>query len=57
MLTCSKCGLGVIVINLQTITACNCNAPVIASMSSSLKGLGGLVVAPPAPRTDDAAKH
>lgn len=43
MYTCSKCGLAVIVLpNELPIRACKCNAPIIASMSGSVNGKGGL---------------
>jgi hypothetical protein len=44
---CSQCGLAVTVINGQTITACNCNAAVVANMSAVAKGVGSTKVVPP----------
>ncbi len=41
-LKCSKCGLGVIVLNGKTITACKCNAPVVADIAAVATGSGNL---------------
>lgn len=41
--SCSKCGLAVIVLDNEVITACNCNAPIIGQMSSRLEGKGKVV--------------
>jgi hypothetical protein len=40
--TCSKCGLAVIVFNGEVIKACHCEAPIIANMKATAKGVGGL---------------
>lgn len=41
--TCSKCGLGVIVIpNEKPIKACTCEAPIAASMATTIYGNGSL---------------
>lgn len=42
MYKCSKCGLGVIVIEGKTIKACKCEAPVIAEMNTKLKGVANV---------------
>lgn len=42
MYTCKKCGLAVIVTKEATIKACNCKAPIIASMSAVASGKGGV---------------
>ena len=45
MYTCGKCGRGVIVMAGRIIRACTCghDAPVIANMSATVYGRGGLV--------------
>lgn len=48
MYLCSKCGLAVIVYDgkgkvlEKPIRACNCNATIIASMSATAHGVGGV---------------
>jgi hypothetical protein len=42
--SCSGCGLAVIVYEGETIKACKCEAPIIASMTAQAKGVGGLSV-------------
>jgi len=40
---CSKCGLAVIILpEQQPIKACNCEAAIIAEMSSIAQGQGGI---------------
>jgi hypothetical protein len=39
--TCSKCGMGVIVIpNEKPIKACNCNAPIVTNLETVIIGRG-----------------
>lgn len=41
--TCSKCGLGVIVIpDQKPIRPCECNAPIVANMGTVIHGNGKL---------------
>jgi len=42
MYVCSKCGLGVIIMEGKTIKACKCEAPIIAEMATKLKGVSKL---------------
>jgi hypothetical protein len=45
---CSKCGAGVIVLpERKPIRVCSCQAPIIASMSSTIDGKGGVQVQKP----------
>lgn len=45
MYSCSKCGLGVVVIpNQPPIKACKCKAPITASLSGTLNGVGGVKI-------------
>ena len=39
---CKKCNLSVIVINDKIIKACKCDAPIVANIEASAKGIGGL---------------
>lgn len=39
---CAGCGLSVAVVGDNVIRACNCDAPVTASMQAHAKGSGGL---------------
>lgn len=42
MYYCSACKLKVIVIKLKVIKACTCEAPVVATMTASMAGKGGV---------------
>jgi hypothetical protein len=42
MYICSKCKLGVIIMEGKTIKACKCDTPIIAEMTTKLKGLAKL---------------
>lgn len=43
MFTCSKCHLGVIIIqDRPPIKACFCDAPIVANLSATLVGVGGV---------------
>jgi hypothetical protein len=39
---CSNCQLGVIVLDDEIIKACKCDAPIVAEMSATAKGEGGV---------------
>lgn len=40
---CSRCRLAVIVIDGNVIRACRCEAPVVGSMTATVRGVGGLL--------------
>ncbi len=42
MYRCGGCGLAVVVADGDLIRACSCDAPVVAEMSSTLAGAGGV---------------
>ena len=42
MYTCSNCHKWVIVLNGETIKACNCNASIIANATASMQWVGGV---------------
>lgn len=61
MYSCSKCGLGVVVTVGgkpldKPIRACNCNATIIAGMSSAIEGKSGMNVGGVSKLTEHRAK-
>ncbi len=40
--SCAGCGLAVIVLDGQTVRACTCDAAIVADMSVTLAGRGGV---------------
>jgi len=42
--SCSGCGLSVIIYQGETIKACKCDAPIVANMSASAHGVGGIKI-------------
>lgn len=44
MYRCKQCNLAVIHHDNQFHKGCTCNAPIIASMDSNLKGIGGITI-------------
>lgn len=61
MYSCSKCGMGVVVVVdnkplEKPIRACNCNATIIAGMASKIEGRSGMNVGGVAKLTEHREK-